>query len=153
MTSRRGHVRHLGTDRYECAWIDDGRRVSRTVRAESIDAARDWLARKLADVWGAAASAEPGTPDRSIEWLMDRLRNTGKPMRGNVRSAIRQHRLLGDTCSRCGQGNVWNGKPLVLQIDHENGDNGDHRPENLRLLCPNCHTQTPTWGRQSTSAA
>ncbi|HJU55368.1 MAG TPA: HNH endonuclease [Pyrinomonadaceae bacterium] len=39
----------------------------------------------------------------------------------------------------------WHGKPLSLQLDHINGDNLDHRIENLRLLCPNCHSQTETF--------
>ena len=33
----------------------------------------------------------------------------------------------------------------MLQLDHINGINTDHRLENLRLLCPNCHSQTPTY--------
>ncbi len=53
---------------------------------------------------------------------------------------------LGDCCSECGVGREWNGKPLTLQIDHISGDNKDNRIENLRLICPNCHTQTDTWG-------
>lgn len=39
----------------------------------------------------------------------------------------------------------WRGKPISLQLDHINGDNLDHRIENLRLLCPNCHSQTDTF--------
>jgi RNA polymerase subunit RPABC4/transcription elongation factor Spt4 len=39
----------------------------------------------------------------------------------------------------------WNGKVLTLQVDHINGVNDDHRLENLRFLCPNCHSQTPTY--------
>lgn len=39
----------------------------------------------------------------------------------------------------------WNGKPLTLQLDHINGVNNDHRIENLRIICPNCHTQTETF--------
>lgn len=44
-------------------------------------------------------------------------------------------------CSIC---NIedWNGKHIVLELDHINGDNRDNRLENLRLLCPNCHSQT-----------
>ena len=53
---------------------------------------------------------------------------------------------LEQKCSLCGLGLVWNGKPLRLQIDHENGDKQDNRIENLRIICPNCHTQTHTWG-------
>lgn len=39
----------------------------------------------------------------------------------------------------------WNGLELVLQLDHINGINNDHRIENLRFLCPNCHSQTETF--------
>lgn len=40
----------------------------------------------------------------------------------------------------------WKGKSISLQLDHINGDKSDHRIENLRLLCPNCHSQTETFG-------
>jgi hypothetical protein len=51
-----------------------------------------------------------------------------------------------DQCSECGQLPEWNGKSLVLQLDHINGDNTDNSIENLRILCPHCHSQTETWG-------
>ena len=38
--------------------------------------------------------------------------------------------------------------PLTLQLDHINGDHNDNRLENLRILCPNCHTQTETFGNK-----
>lgn len=40
---------------------------------------------------------------------------------------------------------IWAGAPLTLQLDHVNGDSRDNRVENLRILCPNCHSQTPTF--------
>ena len=39
----------------------------------------------------------------------------------------------------------WQGKNLVLELDHINGVSNDHRRDNIRLLCPNCHSQTPTF--------
>ncbi|AHD19228.1 HNH endonuclease [Rhodococcus pyridinivorans SB3094] len=48
-------------------------------------------------------------------------------------------------CSRCGTEPEWNGRPLTLHVDHIDGNPNDSRPENLRFLCPNCHSQTPTW--------
>ena len=48
-------------------------------------------------------------------------------------------------CALCGNKGEWNGKKLVLQLDHINGKHFDHRKENLRFLCPNCHSQTETF--------
>lgn len=53
------------------------------------------------------------------------------------------------SCQECGNEGEHNGKPLVLQIDHINGINNDHRLENLRFLCPNCHTQQDTYAAKN----
>ena len=58
--------------------------------------------------------------------------------------------LKEDVCEICGQKPEWNGMPLKLQLDHINGDHNDNRLENLRIICPNCHTQTETFGNKRT---
>ena len=55
-----------------------------------------------------------------------------------------------ERCVKCGQGPVWQGEPLTLQLHHRDGDRLNNLRENLEILCPNCHTQTKTYtGRNS----
>lgn len=51
-------------------------------------------------------------------------------------------------CSECGLGEKWNEKKIVLHVDHIDGEWLDNRIENVRFLCPNCHSQTETYCRQ-----
>ncbi|WP_328913701.1 MULTISPECIES: HNH endonuclease signature motif containing protein [unclassified Streptomyces] len=56
-------------------------------------------------------------------------------------------------CTACGTGDNWQGKQLVLEIDHISGDRLDNRRENLRYLCPSCHSQTSTFSNRSRRTA
>lgn len=74
--------------------------------------------------------------------LEDILVKSTVKLGSHYKNRILHSKVIGDVCYECGIGVVWNDKDLVLQIDHINGDPTDHRIENLRLLCPNCHSQT-----------
>jgi hypothetical protein len=52
--------------------------------------------------------------------------------------------LKKDQCERCGI-RSWLEEPLSMALHHVNGDRDDNRLENLALLCPNCHSQTPNF--------
>lgn len=64
-----------------------------------------------------------------------------------LRKALFEHGMA-YVCSWCLNNGSWRGGKLILQIDHINGQPTDNRPENLRFLCPNCHTQTETYGQK-----
>lgn len=70
--------------------------------------------------------------------------------RVHLKRRLLEQGLLENTCALCPQGPEWNGKPLVLALDHENGISNDNRLSNLRLLCPNCHSQTETFAGRNT---
>ena len=48
-------------------------------------------------------------------------------------------------CEQCGWAKRTETGHLPLEVDHINGDRTDHRLENLRILCPNCHSLTPSY--------
>lgn len=50
----------------------------------------------------------------------------------------------GYVCSECGI-SEWNGKEIVLEMEHKDGNSDNNSPDNLTLLCPNCHSQTDTF--------
>lgn len=59
----------------------------------------------------------------------------------------------GKECALCHIGTEWNGQALVLQLDHVNGIGDDNRRENLRFVCPNCHSQTGNFAGKNSSRA
>lgn len=70
-------------------------------------------------------------------------RRSGALLTRALLEAGREH-----VCAGCGTGPLLNGLPLVLSVDHVDGDWRNDARDNLRFLCPNCHAQTPTFCRQ-----
>jgi DNA-binding XRE family transcriptional regulator len=92
---------------------------------------------------GAIVTRQFGMP---IEQLLARPRS-----RHHLKGRLLGAGLLEERCECCGA-SEWLGRPLSLQLHHRNGDGKDNRLENLTLLCPNCHSQTDTWGGRNKRA-
>ena len=88
-----------------------------------------------------------GQNDKTIP-LEDILVEDSSYHTNDLKKRLLKEHILANECAICDQKPTHAGKELVLQLDHINGINNDHRIENLRILCPNCHTQTVTWGRK-----
>lgn len=71
-----------------------------------------------------------------------------KHTRRVLRERILLNKALEYKCAICGI-DSWKGNPISLELDHINGINNDNRLENLRFLCPNCHSQTITYGSRN----
>jgi DNA-binding CsgD family transcriptional regulator len=67
------------------------------------------------------------------------------PGRFNLKLRLLRAGLKTNACESCGL-HEWNGQAIALALHHVNGDRYDNRLENLQLLCPNCHSQTPNFG-------
>ncbi len=65
--------------------------------------------------------------------------------RFSVKKRLLEAGVLENSCDECGIRD-WRGLPLSIQLHHRNGVRDDHRLENLLMLCPNCHSQTSTFG-------
>jgi predicted DNA-binding protein YlxM (UPF0122 family) len=84
-------------------------------------------------------------PRPRLEPIEDLLA-AGRPRnRHHVKTRLMLAGLKEARCEGCGLAD-WNGQPLALELHHINGDGLDNRLENLAILCPNCHSQTDTWG-------
>jgi hypothetical protein len=79
--------------------------------------------------------------------LAELLASSNSNSRTNVKRRLIRAGLLENRCEECGLSD-WLGERLTIQIDHINGVKDDYRLENLRMLCPNCHSQTDTCGRR-----
>lgn len=132
-----------GTKRYDWTEIqryyDQGHSIRECMRSYGFNSASWYKASQRGKI--------KARPQRmSIETLLAVPRN-----RYHVKNRLLRAGLLQEECSHCGL-SEWRGRKLCIQIDHINGIKNDNRLENLRMLCPNCHSQTETFGARNRRA-
>ena len=91
--------------------------------------------------WHAAVLRGAVRPRPRAIPLQELLVGDRKRGRFNLKIRLLRAGLKDGSCEQCGITD-WRGQPLSMALHHVNGDGRDNRIENLRLLCPNCHSQT-----------
>lgn len=87
----------------------------------------------------------------NVEPSLDQvLRNGSNYSSTYIKKRLLREGLKKPICESCSQDEYWNGKTLTFELDHEDGDRTNNRIENLKIICPNCHSTTPTWRGRNT---
>ncbi|MEE6271346.1 HNH endonuclease signature motif containing protein [Streptomyces diastatochromogenes] len=134
-TSTYGVLRHLGLE----AVGGHHTHISRRIRAYGIDTSHFTPVVRTARM-------RDNRRRRTAEEILVETTSAQARRTSNTRLK-RALRELGvkERCALCGIEPVWLGKPLPLEVDHVDGDWRDNRIENLRFLCPNCHSTTDSY--------
>lgn len=100
------------------------------------------------NAWADAVARGAIQPRPRAEPIEDLLVAGRGAHRSNLKLRLIAGGLKDQQCETCGL-SEWCGEPLALQLHHVNGDRADNSLANLQLLCPNCHSQTDTWGARN----
>ena len=101
----------------------------------------------------AQCYAKKRNQEKIKKWL--ETGDTGCNVLTTIRGVIREYiyEQQNYKCAICGMQNIWHGKQLVFVLDHIDGNAANNRRENLRLICPNCDSQLPTFKSKNKHSA
>lgn len=120
-----------------CGNIAVPRRERTRARATCTQCGKEYALRTL------KATGVCGICTRSFEYFLSTLaKNTRRASAKKlIKFGLKSHKC--EVCLR----STWNDQPIPIELDHIDGDSSNNELNNLRILCPNCHAQTPTYCR------
>lgn len=124
-------IRQLGLNRYGSTY--DSMRST----AEELNLSRDHMTGQ-GHLKGKTHNWTESRPLSEV-LVVGRKENNGNLVKRMIKAGLKQW-----ICENCSI-DEWLGNKISLELDHIDGNNHNNRIENLKLLCPNCHSQTPTW--------
>lgn len=109
--------------------------IKRKIADRSID-----ISHFTGQIWNKGLKFSP-KPHKSLNEIL--TINSIYPSH-KLRIRLLRDKIMEHKCSNCNNSS-WLGNPIPLELEHINGIHSDNRLENLTLLCPNCHSLTPTY--------
>lgn len=97
------------------------------------------------NAWADAIARGVVSPRPRCQPLEELMVTGRRASRHNLKLRLLGAGIKEACCEVCGLVE-WRGEPIAFQLHHINGNGQDNRLDNLALLCPNCHSQTDTWG-------
>lgn len=120
-------------------------RTGRATNGSSYKWVKNEVERLKLDISHWTGQSHGTSSNKPQSWPEILVENSSFRINGRTKARLIKDLILNNTCYICKISPEWMGKPLVLRIDHINGIRNDHRVDNLRLVCPNCDSQLPTF--------
>jgi Zn finger protein HypA/HybF involved in hydrogenase expression len=124
----------------EC-WADVCRCLGMTIRGRSYDTLKYHVQQQKLDIGHFKTQGQlMKTRNLSRKWNIETTFKDNTSSKA-ARKLLIKHNLIEYNC-KCGNGGQWEGIKLQLQLDHIDGNHFNNNLDNLRWMCPNCHSQT-----------